>query len=94
MKGKHLLERVAARSGVARTAAKPVIDAVLVELHDALARGEMLLLPGLGKLKVKPAKEGAKGSGMQIKLLPIKPGKGEGQDAEKDGDTPLAPTED
>jgi hypothetical protein len=89
MKAKHLLERVAARSGTGRAAAKPVVDAVLVELGEALGRGEMLVLPGLGKVKVKAAKDGAKGGAIQMKLIPL------GAKADKkDGETPLAPEED
>lgn len=71
MKGKHLAERVVARSGVTRAAARPVIEAVLVELGEALARGETLVLAGLGKIKVKAAKEGAKGGATQLRLMPI-----------------------
>jgi nucleoid DNA-binding protein len=90
MRAKTLVDRVVARSGTGRAAAKPVIDALLVELGDSLRRGETLVLPGMGKLKVKPAKEGAKASGVQIKLTEIKAG---GKGEKKDADTPLAPTE-
>jgi hypothetical protein len=86
MKAKEFMARVLARSGANRTVAKPVIDAVLVELGLSLARGEAFVLPPLGRGRVRPAKDGAKAGFIQVK---IKQG-----DAKKDGDTPLAPEED
>ena len=89
MKPKLLLERVLARSGAGRAAAKPVIDAMLIELGEALRRGETLALPGLGKIKVKTPKEGAKGPGIVLKLLPMAEGA-----AKKDAAAPLASDQD
>lgn len=86
MKGKEFMTRVLARSGANRAIAKPVMDAVLAELGDSLARGEGFVLPPLGRAKIKPAKEGAKGDVIQVRLR-----RGGGK---KDAETPLAPTED
>lgn len=87
MKAKEFMTRVLARSGSNRVTAKPVVDAVLAELGEAIARGEAFVLPPLGRGRVKPAKEGATGSALTIKLNQGK-GKGKNQD-----DTPLAPAE-
>jgi DNA-binding protein HU-alpha len=89
MKLKPLLDRVVARSGSGRMVARPVVDAVLIELGEALRRGETLALPGLGKIKVKTPKEGAKGPGIPLRLLPMAEG-----GAKKDSAAPLAPAED
>jgi hypothetical protein len=89
MKFKPLMDRVVARSGSGRMAAKSVVDAVLVELGEALRRGETVVLPGLGKIKVKTPKEGAKGPGVPLRLLPFPEG-----GAKKDDAAPLAPAED
>ncbi len=43
---------VAERAGVKRGEAKPVIEAALELLGEAIAAGRMLNLPGLGKIKV------------------------------------------
>ncbi len=85
MKAKEFMTRVLARSGANRAVAKPVIDAVLAELGASLARGEGFVLPPLGRAKIKPTKEGAKGDVIQVRLR-----QGGGKN---DGDAPLAPTE-
>ena len=85
LKLKALVERVAARSGAKASAAKPVIEAVLAELGESLARGEAFNLPPLGKAKIGRTKEGAKGDTIVIKL---KRG-----GAKKDAAPPLAPAD-
>jgi len=85
MKAKELMTRVLARTGANRATAKPVIDAVLAELGESLARGEGFVLPPLGRARIKPAKEGAKTDVIQLRLR-----QGAGK---KDADTPLAPTD-
>lgn len=85
MKIREFVTRVLARSGANRLAAKPVIDAVLAELGESLARGESFVLPPLGRAKVRPTKDGAKEGVIQVRL---KQGAGK-----KDGDSPLAPAE-
>ena len=59
------------------------------ELGEALRRGETVALPGLGKIKVKAPKEGAKAPGVLMRLLPMSEG-----GAKKDDAAPLAPSED
>lgn len=74
VKLKDIVDRVVETSGVKRKEVRPVIEAALVEIDKALARGDTLLLPGLGKLRV--VRTAAEGNGaMTLKLR--KPGAGE-----------------
>ena len=57
----ELADRLSAASeGLTKSQAKAAIDALLVNLRDALAAGEEVNLPGFGKFKVqdKPARTG------------------------------------
>jgi len=53
---KELIDRVVAASGIKKKDAKPVIEAMLKELGDALSRGENLNLQPFGKGIVKSHK--------------------------------------
>jgi len=57
LRKKELIERVVARSGIKKKDAKPVIEAMLAVLGEALASGEDLNLQPLGKVMVKRVKE-------------------------------------
>lgn len=83
---KDLLDRVVARSGAKKPVAKPLVEAVLAELGEALSRGESFVLPPLGRARVNRSKAAAGGEVITIKL---KRGA-----AKKGADTPLAPEED
>jgi len=54
---KELVERIVARSGMKPNAVKTLLDAVLVELGDALSAGESLNIHPLGKVTVNRKKE-------------------------------------
>lgn len=54
---RELIDRVVEASGIKKKAAKPVVEAMLKELGDALSRGETLNLQPLGKGIVKNHKE-------------------------------------
>ena len=54
---RSLIDRVVISSGIKKKAAKPVIEAVLKELGDALSRGETLNLQPFGKANVKRHKD-------------------------------------
>ncbi|MCG6902002.1 MAG: HU family DNA-binding protein [Rhodobacter sp.] len=54
---RELIDRVVAASGIKKKAAKPVVEAMLKELGDALSRGETLNLQPFGKGIVKTRKE-------------------------------------
>jgi len=53
---KELIERVVESSGIKKKFAKPVIEAMLRELGEALSRGETLNLQPLGKGIIKSRK--------------------------------------
>ena len=46
----------------------PIIEAMLAILGDALAAGESLILPPLGRVRVNRTKEAANGAMLTIKL--------------------------
>ena len=54
---KELVERIVATSGMKPNAVKSVLDAVLVELGDALSAGEGLNIHPLGKVTVNRKKD-------------------------------------
>lgn len=68
VKKKDFVERSALRSGVKKAEARAAIDAALAVLAEALDRGEDLVLPPLGRLKVARAKVGPKGKQLILKL--------------------------
>ncbi len=52
LKKKELIDLVVARSGIKKKDAKPVIEAMLAVLGDAVAEGQELNLPPFGKLRI------------------------------------------
>lgn len=85
LKLKDLLDRVAARSGARKPAVRPVLDAVLAELGEALEQGQAFSLAPLGRGRVSRSKAGGKGTTLVIKLKRT--------GGEKDAAPPLAPGE-
>ena len=83
LKKKDLLDRVAARSGVKKGEARDIVEAVLAELGAALARGEGLNLPPLGKAKVNRTRDSAQGEVLIVKLR-------RGGEGKETAQTPLA----
>ena len=65
---KDFVERVAARSGAKKPVARDLTEAVLDVLAQALARGESLVLPPLGKLTVVRQTDKAGGEVLHLKL--------------------------
>lgn len=57
LRKKELIDRVVLRSGIKKKDAKPVIEAMLSVLGEALAADEVLNLQPLGKVMVKRTKE-------------------------------------
>ncbi|WP_284164215.1 HU family DNA-binding protein [Frigidibacter sp. SD6-1] len=82
LKLRDLVERAASRSGAKKPAAKPVIEAALAVIAEALDAGQSLNLPPLGRVRVGKVKEGAQGAMLTLKLK-------RGGPARKD-DAPLA----
>ncbi len=72
MNNSDLADAVAAGSGIAKTDARKLVDAVFEAIGNAAAKGEEVSLNGFGKFKVKdsPEREGrnpATGEAMTIK---------------------------
>ena len=68
LKLRALVDLVASRSGVKKKDVKPVIDAALAILGEAIAEKRELNLPPLGKLKVNRTKDTANGRIIVCKL--------------------------
>jgi len=83
---KDFVERVALVAGVKKGKVREITDAVLQVLGEALANGESLAVPPLGKLRVTK-QVGKDGDLLQIKLKRIEAG---GKKGEKTDDAPLA----
>ncbi|MGO4854605.1 HU family DNA-binding protein [Phaeovulum sp. W22_SRMD_FR3] len=83
LKKKDFVDRVVKASGAKRGEAKGVIEATLQMLGDALASGESLVLPPLGRLKVSRQIDKAGGEIMVIKLK--RGGEGGGKKTEELG---------
>lgn len=58
VKRRDFVERVAARSGMRANQVRPVMDAVLNELAEALLNGESLNVDPLGRIQVNRRKDG------------------------------------
>ena len=82
VKMKEFLERVVARSGLKRNEAKSAAEATLAVLGEAIANGEEVNLPGLGKLKVNREKATDRGTVYVISVVQNRPNEG--------GNEPLA----
>lgn len=57
MKKRDLLEKVVKRSGIKKKDAKPVVEAMLAVMGEALVEGRELNLPPFGKLKTNRIKD-------------------------------------
>lgn len=90
VKKKDFVERVVLRSGTKKPAARDLTEAVLAVLGEALAKGETLVLPPLGKISVARAVGKSGGEILHVKLrrmaLP--------EDAKKDEDSATDPLAD
>ncbi len=84
LKLRDLVGKVVATTGVKKPQVRSTIDAVLKELGAALAAGQVLNLPGLGKARVVRAAE-VPGGVMTIKLRQPNP------NAEKPADSAAEP---
>jgi DNA-binding protein HU-alpha len=87
MKKRDLLEKVVKRSGIKKKDAKPVVEAMLAVMGEALAEGRELNLPPFGKLKTNRVKETGNARILNCKLR-------QGGSHEKPGKEALAETDD
>ena len=60
MKTTDLIEQVAAKAGIAKSAAKEAVEAMLAGIIDAAKQGDEMNFTGFGKFKVRnsPARQG------------------------------------
>lgn len=86
MRKKELIDTVVERSGVKKRDAKPVVEAMLSVLGEALSDSRELNLLPFGKLKVINEKELKNGKMIRVKVRQLTPGQGDGpaQDADDD----------
>lgn len=68
LRKKDFLDRVIAESGARKPDARAIAEATLKILGEALARGESLSLPPLGKLRVSRSTPDAGGARIVVKL--------------------------
>lgn len=68
MRKKELIEAVVTRSGMKKKDAKPVVDAMLSVLGEALADNRELILPPLGRVKVRKEKKLPNGRVLVVKV--------------------------
>lgn len=75
LKKKDFTDRAIEKSGLKKADAKAAVEATLATLADALANGDELILPPLGKLKVVREKDHPKGRilMLRLQLLPTGP---------------------
>ncbi len=87
MRKPDLIEKVVVRSGVKKKDAKPVVEAMLAVLGEALADGQEMRLPPLGKVMVNRTKDLENGTAYIVKIRQPKKASGDADPAGKD---PLA----
>ena len=68
LRKKDFVDRAAEKSGVRKSDARSAIDAALTVLSDALAAGDEVVLPPLGKLRVLREKDNGKARMMTLRL--------------------------
>lgn len=68
MRKKELIEQVVSRSGMKKKDVKPVVEAMLAELGETLAKGRGLILPPLGRVMVNREKEMPDGRVLIVKV--------------------------
>ena len=68
IKLKDFIDRVVLISGGKKPGVKPVVEATLRVLGDALEAGESMVLPPLGRIKVNRTKDTGSGAMLTVKL--------------------------
>jgi nucleoid DNA-binding protein len=86
MRTKELIDTVVERSGVKKRDAKPVVDAMLAVLGEALSDSRELNLLPFGKLKVINEKELKNGKMIRVKVRQVTQGQGGGDTADQPED--------
>ncbi len=73
---RELTERVVTASGIKKRAVRPVIEALLQELGDALSRGDHVNLHPFGKARQTGRKDQASTEVLEIRLRRARPAGG------------------
>lgn len=68
LRKKELVARVAELSGARKSAVRPIVEATLAALGDALAAGDDLVLPPFGKLRINRQRDLPTGAVMTLRL--------------------------
>lgn len=79
---KELVERVVAATGGKKAGVREIVEATLVQMGDALKKGESLNLPAFGKVRVARQSSEA-GGAMTLKLRQAVPGGPKGKAAKE-----------
>ena len=87
IKLKDLVERVALAAEAKKPQVKKIVEAALKEIGDALDKGETLMLPGLGRLRVAKTRAQGDGSVLSVRL---RRGAAKAKDAKNTEGQPLA----
>jgi DNA-binding protein HU-alpha len=93
LRKKELIEMVVEQSGQKKKDAKPVVEAMLSVLGEALASGRELNLQPFGKLRINRSEERSNGRIIVCKLRQAKPGSEKSQDDDISAPAPLAEPE-
>ena len=80
IKKPELIDRVVAETGMKKKDVKPVVEAMLAVLGRALAGGEEITAPPMGKLMIKKSKDVANAQILTLKLRHPMGDKGPGKD--------------
>jgi len=68
LKKPDLVDRVVLQTGMKKKDVKPVVEAMLAVMGDALGKGEEITAPPLGKLMIKKAKDTHNAKVLTLKL--------------------------
>lgn len=82
MKKQELIDKVLGKGDIKKKYAKPVVEAVLEVLGDALAEGRELNLPPLGKIKINRVRDVANARIIVAKIRQSKSGGSSGATAD------------
>ena len=89
VKLKEIIDRVVSAASLKKKDVKPVVEATLKAIGDALAAGEALILPPLGRLRVSRSKDMVNGAMLTLRLkrgAGGKPGPKADDDLAEDGE--------
>lgn len=84
LRKKELIDRVVALSGMKKKDVKPVVEAMLAVLGDALSCEEQMMLQPMGKVMIKRRKEVQNGEVLELRI------RRSTKTVENDGTDPLA----